>query len=123
MKNLILTFVLLLSFTVIPSGNANAGTMPGPDEPMITRSHMAVGGLEVMLANLEKEATSIKLINLDSNQTYFTDVVRKRNGYSWNLKLDKLPIGRYVLKIKKGDTLRQQVILKTEAGVMTSAWK
>lgn len=120
MKNLIYATILLSSFVSIP---ADAASIPFPDEPMIVRSQVGVMGLEVIIANLEQAITRVSLTNLDTDVQHFSDVVRKHNGYSWNLNLDKLPEGRYLLAVKKGDTVRQQVLLKTAAGVMCSAWK
>ncbi|MEM6772261.1 MAG: hypothetical protein AAF597_16925 [Bacteroidota bacterium] len=120
MKNLIYLAILLVSVVSIPAEAAGAAN---PDEPMIVRSQMGIMGLEVILANLQQTSTRITLTSLDTEKEYFSDVVRKHNGYSWNLKLDELPKGRYLLSVKKGDTLRRQVILKTKAGVMTSDWK
>jgi len=81
------------------------------------------GGLEVLIANLEQEKTTITFTNLDTGLDIFTDRIRKHNGYSYNLNFDKLTLGRYLLKVKKGKIIRQQVILKAETGIMCSDWK
>lgn len=120
MKNLIFLAVFFSSFTSVPAG---AASLPSPDEPLIVRSHMSIMGLEVIIANLEQEVTTVTLTNLDTKSQHFSDVVRKHNGYSYNLKLDDLPEGRYCLSVKKGETLRRQILLKTETGVMCSDWK
>lgn len=120
MKTLILTAVLLSSFVSVP---LETGNHSNPDEPLIVRSQTSVTGLEVILANLEQEATKIFLTNMDKKEVYFSETIRKHNGYSMNLKLEKLPEGRYLLSVKKGEVLRRQVLLKTEAGLMCSAWK
>lgn len=120
MKSLIYAAILLSSFVSVP---AEAAMATNPDEPMIVRSQVGITGLEVTLANLQQEVTKVTLTNLDENVSHFSDVVRKHNGYSWNLKLDKLPEGRYLLAVKKGDVTRKQVLLKTATGVMCSAWK
>ncbi|MEM9527091.1 MAG: hypothetical protein AAGA31_10800, partial [Bacteroidota bacterium] len=74
-------------------------------------------------ANLEKEKTMVQLINLDSDREVFTDQIRKHNGYRYKLQLDQLSHGRYLLKVKKGKTLRQQVLLVTGNGILCSDWK
>lgn len=120
MKSLIYLVIALSSLNSVPVG---AAALPNLNEPIIVSSQMGVMGLEVTIANLEQEVTRVSLVNLGTNETHFSDVVRKHNGYSWNLTLDKLPKGRYCLSVKKGDTLRRQVLLKTEDGVMCSDWK
>lgn len=93
-------------------------------EPLIVRSQPVYGGMAITLANLEQVRTTVTLHALDdSNRKLYTDVITNHNGYSLNLNLDKLDEGRYVLSVKKGDTLRKQVILKDANGIRCSAWK
>ncbi len=92
-------------------------------EPLIVRSHLAEGGLEVLIANLEKETAVVTLTSLQTHRELFSDRIRKHNGYSYNINLDDLHHGRYVLAVKKGDVIRQQVILVNSKGVMCSEWK
>ncbi|PPK85249.1 hypothetical protein CLV84_2141 [Neolewinella xylanilytica] len=113
MKSLL--FALALATTV----PATATTV----EPLITRSFVEDNRLELVLANLEQERTVVRLTNLDQDIEYFSDRVKHHNGYGVSLSLDKLPAGRYVLSVEKGDTVRRQVILKTETGTRCSAWK
>ena len=120
MKSLIYLAVLLSSFVSVPAG---AAALPNSVEPLIVRSAMAETGLELVLANLQLEKTTITLTDLDAEETYLTETVRKHNGYSFSINLEELPEGRYCLSVKKGDTLRRQILLKTETGVMCSAWK
>lgn len=122
MKNLILTaftFMFLATATALaaPTTPATAG------EPLIVRSHLAEGGLELMIANLEQETTVVTLTSLTTNRVLFNDRIRKHNGYSYNINLDELHYGRYVLAVKKGDAVRQQVILVNGRGVSCSDWK
>ncbi len=120
MKTLIFAAVLLSSFVSVP---LESGNHSNPDEPLIVRSQTGITGLEVILANLEQEVTKISLTDLDKDEEYFSETIRKHNGYSMNLKLDNLPEGRYLLSVKKGETLRRQVLLKSADGLMCSAWK
>lgn len=122
MKNLIITaftFMFLVTATALasPAAPATAG------EPLIVRSHLAEGGLELMIANLEQETAVITLTSLTTNRVLFNDRIRKHNGYSYNINLDELHYGRYVLAVKKGDTVRKQVILVNGRGVACSEWK
>ncbi len=92
-------------------------------EPLIVRSHLAEGGLEVIIANLEQETAHVTLTSLQTDRKLFSDRIRKHNGFSYNLNLDELHHGRYILAVKKGDITRRQVILVNSKGVMCSEWK
>ncbi len=81
------------------------------------------GGLEVLMANLQQTKTVITLTNLNTKRELFSDRIRKHNGYSYNLNLDKLKRGRYLLSVTKGKEVRKQVLLVSKKGVMCSAWK
>jgi len=106
MKSLIYLIVVMFAFISLPAG---ASSLPNDTEPLIVRSQMGMMGLEVTLANLEQERTTITLTSLDVGTQHFVDHVRKHNGYSWSFKLDELPDG--------------QVLLKDEGKVMCSEWK
>lgn len=120
MKSLIYLSILLSSFVSVPAG---AAALPNQYEPLIVRSYVTVAGLDLTIANLEQEVTSVTLTDLKGNKKYFSEVVRKHNGYSWSIGLHDLPEGRYCLTVKKGETVRKQVVLKTETGTMCSEWK
>lgn len=119
MKNLI--FSLLALFVLTPAPAAALDSLE--TEPLIVRSQVMVGGLEVLLANLEQSKTVLTLINLDTKREMFSDRVRKHNGYSYMLNLDKLKKGRYLLSVTKGKEVRQQVLLVTKDEILCSAWK
>ena len=119
MKKLIFSTLALVLFAASPTF-ANPAN---PNEPLIVRSQVAEGGLEIVLANLEQQNTILSLTSLDRKKKVFTDLIRKHNGYSYKLALDKLKNGRYLLAVKKGDVIRQQVILISDNGMMCSDWK
>lgn len=119
MKNLIFS---LLALFILSAAPASAHTTTN-DEPLIVRSKVMEGGLEVLIANLEQTKTTLTLTNLDTDREIFTDRIRKHNGYSYNINMDKLKPGRYLLSVTKGEEIRQQVILLTRNGMMCSAWK
>lgn len=81
------------------------------------------GGLEVLIANLEQTKTTLTLTNLDTKREMFSDRIRKHNGYSYNLNMDKLKPGRYLLSVTKDKEVRKQVLLISKEGIMCSAWK
>lgn len=119
MKSLILSCLCLSFFVSTPAFAADSG----PDEPLIVRSRPVFDGLEITVANLEKETTRVELVNLDDDREIFTDNIRNHNGYRYKLNTDQLKHGRYLLKVKKGETLRQQVLLVTGNGVLCSDWR
>lgn len=119
MKNLILTTLAFLFLMAAPTMAAE--TTVG--EPLIVRSHIAEGGLEVIIANLEKETALVTLTSLQTDRELFSDRIRNHNGYSYNINLDDLHHGRYILSVKKGDVTRKQVILVNSKGVLCSQWK
>lgn len=116
MKSLLFFFFLLLG-TCVPAFAF------APVEPLITRSSVEDSRLALTLANLEQDRTVVQLYNFVTNETLYSKVVRNHNGFSVSLSLKELPEGRYIVCVKKGDTVRRQVILKTEAGIQCSAWK
>lgn len=115
MKTLLFAFVLSLS--------AAASATSAVVEPIITRSSVQAGRLDLTLANLEQELTTVRLTNLDDDYVYYADRIRNHNGFGVSLDLKELPFGRYVLSVRKGDLTRSQVILKNESGIMCSDWK
>lgn len=121
MKNIAFTLIALFSLFTAPAFAHDADS--SATEPLIVRSQMMPGGLEVLIANLEQEKTTVTFASLDTGLDIFRDRIRKHNGYSYNLNFDRLEFGRYLLMVKKGDVVRKQVILKSEAGIMVSDWK
>lgn len=119
MKNLIFP---LLALFVLSAAPAAAHTAPN-GEPLIVRSKLMEGGLEVLIANLEQTKTTLTLTNLDTKREMFSDRIRKHNGYSYNLNMDKLKPGRYLLSVTKDKEVRKQVLLISKEGIMCSAWK
>ncbi len=114
MKSLL--FFLLLGTCVPAFASA-------PVESLITRSHVTATHLSLTLANLEQDRTLVQFYDLDTEVTLYRQVVKDHNGFSVNLSLEELPTGRYVISVQKGDTLRRQVIRKTETGIQCSDWK
>jgi hypothetical protein len=122
MKNLFFSLIAFL-FLATATAMAAPAVENTATEPLIVRSHMAEGGLEVIIANLERETATVTLTSLTTDRILFNDRIRKHNGYSYNINLDELHHGRYILAVKKGDTTRKQVILVNSKGAMCSKWK
>ena len=112
-------FVFLMACTCVPA----LASVPADAEPLITRSQLDGHQLSLTLANLEQQTTRVEITNLDTDVRHFREVVNRHNGYRVAFDLDQLEQGRYVIAVKKGDTLRQQVILVTDTGIMCSDWK
>ena len=109
--------VLALLFTCGPALSfANA------TDPLVTRTQVEDFRLDLQLANLQGQRTLVSLKNLDGGSVYYTRV-REHNGYALTLDLSKLPAGRYLLKVKQDEVLRQQVVVKSAAGLYCSDWK
>lgn len=92
-------------------------------DPMIVRTTTAEDGVQVLLANLEKVTTTVELKSLDTKEVVLDEQVRNRNGFSYDLHLDKLAYGRYILSVTKGETVKTQVILVNENGIYLSQVK
>jgi hypothetical protein len=122
MKNLLFSAFAFL-FLATATATATPAAVNTVGEPFIVRSHVAEGGLEVLIANLQRETATITLTSLTTKRELFKDHIRKHNGYSYNLNLDELHHGRYILAVKKGDTVRKQVILVNSKGALCSQWK
>ena len=112
-----------LLFALVLSSAAPGFSAATVVEPIITRSLVDEHRLEITLANLEQQLTVVRLTDLDQSTEYFSNRIKNHNGYGVCLSLTDIPEGRYVLSVEKGDTVRKQVILKTEKGVMCSEWK
>jgi hypothetical protein len=111
-----LLFICLLG-TCVPA------LASAPAEPLITRSSVDGDGISVMLANLEQQRVHLTLTDLDNDRELMHRHVRKHNGFRAQFNLSELEEGRYLITVKKGDTVRRQVILKTATGIMCSDWK
>jgi hypothetical protein len=110
-------FICLLGTCVPALASAAAA------EPLITRSTVEDNRISLMLANLEQQRVHVTLTDLRNDRELLHRHVSKHNGYRTQLNLDQLDNGRYVITVEKGKTVRRQVILKTDEGLMCSAWK
>lgn len=122
MKKLIFACFAFCLFATSPAF-ASGGNDGDYTNPLIVRSEVSGNDLEVIVANLNQASTFFSLTDLDRDREIYRDKIRKRNGYSYKLGMEKLKIGRYLLSVKKGDVIRQQVILITKDGMMCSDWK
>ncbi|SEP79045.1 hypothetical protein [Neolewinella agarilytica] len=122
MKKLIFACFAICLFATTPAF-ADSGNDGKYTNPLIVRSEIAGNDLEVIIANLNQASTYFTLIDLDRDREVYRDKIRKRNGYSYKLGMEKLKNGRYLLSVKKGDVVRQQVILISRNGMMCSDWK
>ena len=113
-----------LLFTALVCTCAPALANNAPTDPLLVRTVVAADqSLELRLANLERERVTVELLTLRGEDIVHRTRVKDHNGYCSRLKLEELDHGRYILRVTKGETVRQQVILKNEAGVACSDWK
>lgn len=124
------SLLFILCFAVGPFTHASpskyvpAFAMTAPDaDPLITRSSIDGHSLQLALANLEGISTEVTITALDNGDRHFRELVKKHNGYRSGFDLADLDAGRYVITVTKGETVRRQVILITENGMMCSDWK
>ncbi|MCP9234761.1 hypothetical protein [Lewinella sp. JB7] len=115
MRSLLFLFLLCSCVPAIAATTFDA-------EPLITRSVVEDGMLSLTLANLEQERTRIEIRDAKNDRVLFGTTVKNHNGYRTNFNLEELEAGRYVVTVKKGETVRRQIIRKTEAGIMCSDW-
>lgn len=71
--------------------------------------------MKITLANLQRNDTSIEVTDLDKEAMYYRSTIKKRNGYSLKLDLQKLPVGRYLITVRNsGETLKQVIHVKKD---------
>ncbi|MEL7250467.1 MAG: hypothetical protein AAFO03_18720, partial [Bacteroidota bacterium] len=73
--------------------------------------------LLLQIANMQQEATTVSLVDLDGN-TFFRKQVTKHNGYAWKMNLQDAPDGRYILRVMQKDEQRSQVIYKSDDQIL-----
>ena len=91
-----LALVATLALTLPAFAMANNTPAPGK-----LKFSTKVDGKKVMvhLANLQEMTTTISLENLNGDTRFYRGTIKKHNGYATQLHLDKLPNGRYTLKV------------------------
>ena len=122
-----LSFLLLFAVatpTGIPATAplSTAVTVTKAADPLLTNSRTERHHLTVRLANLQAQRATIVLETMDGSQLISQRSVRGRNGYAITFDMEALDNGRYVVSVKKGDTVRRQVVRKDAAGVRCSDW-
>lgn len=91
------------------------------DDPMNVRSEVEGMSINLLFSNLQQETTTVNLSNIDGEDVYFTEYIRDHNGYNMSLQMDELPDGKYLLTIKKGDTIKNQVIVIQYGDILLSS--
>lgn len=105
---------LFLALCLAMSSFAFATTTNSADEdPIIRVQPVEKKAFKVHLANLQKETTRVVLTNLNGT-TFFKETIRKHNGYAKKFDLDKMPQGRYLLKVSQGGEDHTKVIYLDE---------
>lgn len=91
-----------------------------PIENVLLSTRVDERALVVQLANLQKEKTVLTLESLDSRETFHEQVINDHNGYSARLNLNELPKGRYILRVKQGDSSLRQVLVVDQNSILCS---
>ncbi|MEM8584113.1 MAG: hypothetical protein AAGF87_07590 [Bacteroidota bacterium] len=93
---------------------------PSTEDPMQVTTEVDGMDLNLRLINLEQEDTFVNLSTIDGNEVFFTERITKHNGYAMALQLHELPDGKYLLTIKKGDTVKNQVVVIEYGDILLS---
>ena len=118
MKSFLFLALLTTAFT-----SAKAGTITdGVTDPLVARTRVEDFRLDLKLVNLQQQRTVITLKQLDGT-THHRTRIKEHNGYALSMHLRDVPAGRYLLTVKQGKRLRQQVVVKSAAGILCSDWK
>jgi hypothetical protein len=91
-----------------------------PIERVLLSTRVEERSLIVQIANLQKEQTVLTLESLDSRETFHEQVINGHNGYNARLNLNKLPKGRYVLRVKQEDGSLRQVVVVDQNSILCS---
>lgn len=76
--------------------------------------------INLKVANLQMEKTSIRLTDMKGNNTFYRDFVKDHNGYGRRLNLSDLPSGKYMLTVKQKDEKVRQIIVVRDNYVLLS---
>lgn len=106
--------------TDFPAPPASTLTVAAAD-PLLVSTYPKQHQLTLRLANLQQQRTTITLEEMNGTAVCRRSV-RDHNGFAVTFDMEALDNGRYVLVVKKGDTVRKQVIRKDEDGVRCSDW-
>lgn len=116
MKKQIRLIVAMLLCTSVASFANNFTNSPSRLLVNIEKSTDATACLDLRLANLEKQGTTISLQDLSGNNWY-THYVTREYGYAKRLNLQGMPDGVYTLSVKHRDATVIQV-LRLSKGVL-----
>ncbi len=132
MKYLSVVLALCLALTIPAIAHSSLSTnailindpTPPNGEVQLYVTPLSEKKLDVALANLQYQRTTISLKSLDGTITYYQDVVNKHNGYRRCLNLRELAYGKYMLVVEKGkESHRQVIVLSKDNGMLLSAVK
>ena len=76
--------------------------------------------INLKVANLQMEKTSIRITDLKGDNTFYRDFIKDHNGYGRRLNLSDLPSGKYMLTVKQKDEKAKQIIVVKDNYVLLS---
>ena len=77
--------------------------------------------INLKVANLQMEKTSIRITDMKGDNTFYRDFVKDHNGYGRRLNLSDLPSGKYMLTVKQKDEKVKQIIVVKDNYVLLSS--
>lgn len=121
-KQIKLIVAMLLFSTVATFANSLPSNSPSRLLVSIEKSEGSVQCLDLRLANLEKQGTTISLQDLSGNNWY-SHYVSRQYGYAKKLNLQGMPDGVYTLSIKHPDATIIQVLRLSKGNLELSKQK
>ena len=113
MKRMLVFLVCLFALSTFPAVAADYPTETEPENILVRTKALNAHSFKLVLANLQQENTRIVLEDISGTRMYFNHTVRKHNGFATVLNLEKVPEGRYVLRIiQNNEALTQVIALK-----------
>lgn len=112
MKRVITALTLCLFVTTLPA--FSSAPIPAIETEAIKITTEALEGtsFRLLIINLQQETTAIKIESLDEAVTYFQEYVKDHNGYAKRIDLQKVPEGKYLLKVIHANKEMVKVIRK-----------
>lgn len=116
-KVTLLLTAALLALAAVPSFSA---TPADAGEKIIVKTKtIDAKTIKILLANLEKEKTLVTIESLNG-KAYFRERIFKHNGYLLQINMEKLPEGRYLLKVRNDEREITQVIVVKKEQILLS---
>lgn len=102
----------------------NASASNDPIGELQLKSYVQEDNVVILqLYNLQKVNTKVSIQSLDGKTTFFSDHIRKHNGYIRKINLEDLADGRYKIEVEQDEKSMTQVVLVRDNKVQLSSVK